>query len=110
MRGGGGVGMTPGYVAVCSLSPLSPQVAAPISPSPPGAPPLLPWPILTSLTHPSFPLGGCANGAPGLSLFHCSVSSPHGGGQLRLPLARCVQADTPIPALGDSSPTAAFQP
>ena len=32
-------------------------------------------------TAPSlpFPSVGCANGAPGLSLFHCSVSSPHGG-------------------------------
>ena len=29
----------------------------------------------------SFPLEGCANGAPRLSLFHCSVSGPHRGGQ-----------------------------
>ena len=31
-------------------------------------------------TSPSFPLVGCANTAPGLSLFHCSMSGPHGGG------------------------------
>ena len=46
-------------------------------------------------TPPSFPLGGCANGAPGLSLFHCSVSGPHREGHPPSPLARCVQVDTP---------------
>ena len=45
--------------------------------------------------YPSSPLVGCANGAPGLSLFHCSVSSPHRGGQLPLLLTRCVHVDTP---------------
>ena len=29
-------------------------------------------------TTPSFPLLGCAIGAPGLSLFHCFLSGPHG--------------------------------
>ena len=29
------------------------------------------------LYFPFLSLGGCANGAPGLSLFHCSVSRPH---------------------------------
>ena len=48
------------------------------------------WPIPTSLHTLPFP--GCANRAPGMSLFHRSVSGPHRGGQ---PLARCVQADTP---------------
>ena len=46
-------------------------------------------------THPSFPLVGCANGAPGLSLFHCPVSHPHRGGQLPSTLARSVQVDAP---------------
>ena len=31
---------------------------------------------------------------PGLSLSHCSVSGPHGGGQRPSPLATCVQVDT----------------
>ena len=47
------------------------------------------------LTSLSFPLVGCATGAPGLSLFHFSVLSPHRGGQQPSPLARCVQAVIP---------------
>ena len=58
----------------------------------PSSPPLAYLSLSTSLF---FPLVGCANGAPGLSLFHCSVSGPRGGGQLSLPLARCVQAVIP---------------
>ena len=41
-----------------------------------------------------YPSVGCANGAAGLSLFHCSVSGPHRGGQLLSSLARCVQVGT----------------
>ena len=74
--------------------------------------PSLPLPglPLTPPTPPSFPSGGCANGAPGLSLFHCSVSGPHGGGPLPSPLVTRVQVDTPVPAVGDPSPTAALRP
>ena len=46
-------------------------------------------------TSLSFPLVRCANGAPGLSLFHFFVSSPHRGGQMPSPLAGCVQAVIP---------------
>ena len=63
------------------------QLAVPIGLSPPCALPLPAWPILISLLTLPFPLGGCANGAPGLSLFHCSVLGPHrgagGGGSFR---------------------------
>ena len=41
-------------------------------------------------------------------MFHCSVSGPQGEGQQPSPLTRCVQAHTPILAVGDPSPTAAF--
>ena len=44
--------------------------------------------FLSLSTSLSFPSGGCANASPGLSLFHCSTSGPHGGGQLSSPLAR----------------------
>ena len=44
-------------------------------------------PKLSLSTSLSFPLVNCANGAPGRSLFHCSVSGPHRGGQLSSP--RC---------------------
>ena len=73
----------------------------------PSSPSLTYLSLSTSLP---FPLGGCTHGAPGLSLFHCSVSGPHRGGQLPLPLARCVSLGTPIPAVGNPSPTAAFGP
>ena len=45
-------------------------------------------PYLSLSTSLAFPLYGCGNGAPRLSLFHCSVSGPHRGGQLSLQLAR----------------------
>ena len=90
------IGLSP-LTAALHLKPLPPQAAAPIGLSPPCAP-----------APPSFPSGGSANGAPGLSLFHCSVPRLHGGGQTPSPLARCVQADNPTPAVGDPSPTAAF--
>ena len=38
----------------------------------------------------SLPLVGCANKASVLSLFDCSVSGPHRGGQAPSPLARCI--------------------
>ena len=97
--GGGGVGMTPGCIAVCSWRrllpsrhlplPFPPQAAAPIGLPPPRALPLPAWAILTSLHCLLFPR--CANGAPGLSLFHGSVPGPHGGE----PLARYVPVYTP---------------
>ena len=93
------IGLSP-LTAALPSNPFPPQLAVPIGLSPPRALPLPAWPIL--------PLVGCANGAPGLSLLHCSVSRLHGGGQLPSPLARYVQV--PIPAVGDPSPTAAFGP
>ena len=108
--GGGAVGMTPGCVAVCSwrpigLSPLTlalpflepfPSIGSsahrPLTTLRPPSPRLA-YPYLP--THPSFPSVGCANGTPGLSLFHCSVLGPHRGGQLPSPLARYVPVDTP---------------
>ena len=56
-----------------ALCPPSPCLACPHLPTP----------------H-SFPLGGCANGAPRPSLLHCSVSGPRAGRALPLPLAGCV--------------------
>ena len=49
------------------------------------------------LTTPSLsiPLVGCANGAPGLALFHFSALSPRRGRQMPSPLAKCVQAAIP---------------
>ena len=38
------------------------------------------------------------------------MSGPHGGGQRPSPLARCIQVDTPIPVVGELSPTAAIGP
>ena len=107
--GGGGVGMSPWcIVLVCSRQRLLADhhslpfpwtlslyrrwypsaTHRPVSFLPPLA-------YLSLSTSLFFPLVGCANGAPGLSLFHCSVSGPRGGGQLSLPLARCVQAVIP---------------
>ena len=104
---GGGGGMTPGCIAVCSGRRLLASRHLPLSfpflePSPsaggdahrPPTPSCPPSPCLAYPyfpTHPSFPLGGCANGAPGLSLFHCFVRGPHGGGALPSPLPRCVR-------------------
>ena len=75
--------------------PFPPPVAVPIGLSPPCTPssPCLCDPHRP--THPSFPSVRCAHGAPGLSLFHCSVSGPHGGGQRPSPLAGCAQAARP---------------
>ena len=56
------------------------------------------YPYLT--TPPSFSLAGCANGAPRLSLFHCSVSGPHRGGQPPSPWFRCVPVHTPYRRCG----------
>ena len=86
--------------AALPLNPLPPQAAVPIGLSPARALPL-PLPGLPSPSHtPFLSPGNCANGAPGLSLFHCSVSGPHGGGHRPLPLAGCVQVGTPIQAVG----------
>ena len=99
------------------------QLAAPIGRSPLSAPfpsigsgahrPLItlcPSSIYLSLsTSLSFPLARCANGAPGLSRFHCSVSGPHRGGQLPSLLARCIQVGTPY-RRWEPIPTAAFGP
>ena len=50
-----------------------------------------PFPVIGGVAHRplntlcpslSFRLVGCANGAPGLALFHCFVSGPHRGGPL----------------------------
>ena len=81
------------------LHPLPPYAAMLIGLSP-CALPLPPWRILLS-THPSFPLVSCANTAPGLSLFHCSVSGPHRGGQPPSPLAKVRPSGHPIPAVGN---------
>ena len=51
------------------------------------------WPLTTPPL--SIPLVGCANGAPGLALFHFFASSPRRGRQMPSPLARCVQAAIP---------------
>ena len=86
---GGGGGMRPGCVAVCSWRRRWASRCASLQPSPSrgggahrllttSCPPCLAHPYLPS--HPSFPSVGCANGAPGLSLVHCSVSGPCGGG------------------------------
>ena len=51
---------------------------------------------LPGLSSPAYsPFLSLDSGAPGPSLFHCFVSSPHRGGQQPSPLATCVQADTP---------------
>ena len=104
------IGLSPLTLAL-PFNPLPLQAAAPIGLSPPRALPLPPPGLsLPPRTPPSIPLGVCANRAPTPSLFHCSVSGPHGGGQPPSPLATCVQADTPIRAVGDPSPMAAFGP
>ena len=82
------------------------KLAVPIGLSRPSALDLPVLPILSSLHTPSLPLVGCANEAPELSQFHCSVSCPHRGGQRPSPLARCVWADCPTLAVGEPSPMA----
>ena len=56
-----------------------------------------PCPSASPHSFPSlpFPLVGCANGAPGLALFHFSALSPRRGRQMPSPLAKCVQAAIP---------------
>ena len=63
------------------------------------------------LTTPSisFPLVGCANRAPGLALFQCSMLSPHGGRQLPS-VGQVRPSGHPTPAVRVFSPTAAFGP
>ena len=96
------IGLSPLALSLLS-NPFPPQAAVPIGPSPPRALTLpLPGLSLPPLHPLPFPSGRCANGAPGLSLSHCPVSGPHGGGQRPSPLARPVQVDTPV--------TAAFGP
>ena len=76
-----------------SLGPLSSIRSGahrPLTTSCPPSPSLAHLDLSTPLSFP-LPLVGCANGAPGLSLFHYSVSGPHRGG----PLARRVQAVIP---------------
>ena len=104
------IGLSPLPLAL-ALNPLPPQAAAPIGLPPPRALPPSACPIFPPPpTPPSLAPGVCPNEAPGLSLCHCSVSGPHGGGQLPSALPQCVQADTPVPAVGGPSPTAAFRP
>ena len=74
---------------------------APVGLSPSSALDLPVLPILTSL---HVPLVGCAKGGPGLFLFHCSASGPHG------PLARGVWVDPPIRPLEEPLPPAAAGP
>ena len=88
ISGGGGTTALP-------LNSFPPSAAAPIGPSPPCAPPRPTWPILPYPNSPPFPMGGCANGASGLSLFHCFAPGPHEGGRPPSPLTRCVRVHTP---------------
>ena len=104
----------------CGLQPVPPIGLSPLyrrpslepSPSAGGAAhwpltpiaPSLPLPGLPS--PPPFPSGRCANGAPGLSLFHCPVSGPRGGGPRPSPVAGGVQVDTPALALEGGTPQA----
>ena len=101
------IGLSP-LSAALSLTPSPPKVPVPIGLSPPSARDLPVSPILTSLHPLLFPFRppvGCANGAPGLSRFHCSVSGPHGGGQWPSPLARAPRR-APHAASGESPLTA----
>ena len=96
------VGLSPPTLAL-SLDPTSCVAGGAHQPLTPSCPPS-PCPAFPHLpTPPSVPLTRCANAAPGLSLLHCSVAGPHGGGQLPSPLAWGVQVDTPVPPVGDPS-------
>ena len=91
------------------LNPFPPQAVVPIGLSPPLCPSSPSLAYLSLSTSLSFPSGGCANGDPGLSLFHCSVSGPHRGGQLPLPLAGSKRAPNtsggePLPNSGVLGP------
>ena len=70
--------------------------------------PCLTYPNLP--TPPSFPWGGCDNGAPGLSLFRCSVSGPHRGGQGPRRWPGPSKRTPPYRRWESPSPTAAFGP
>lgn len=83
-----------------TLAPLPPEAATPTGLFPaPCVPPLPAWPIRASLRSLPFPRQ-CANAAPTLSLSHCPVSGPHGGGHRPSRLARGVQVGTPTPVMG----------
>jgi len=89
------VGLSP-----LTLAPLPPEAATPTGLFPaPCVPPLPAWPIRASLRSLPFPRQ-CANAAPTLSLSHCPVSGPHGGGHRPSRLARGVQVGTPTPVMG----------
>ena len=106
--------MTPACVALCSWRPLAschlplpfpetfnsvgggapPPLTTLCRPSPRLAYPHLPTP-------PSFPFEGCANRAPGLSLFHCSVSGSTRRRATALSVGQVRSSGHPIPAVGD---------
>ena len=101
-EGVGGVGVGGHFVVLLSAAggaywPLATSLALPLNPLPPqaavpiGLSPPLPLPGLPSPPHTPFhSLGRLRQWALALSLFHCSVSGPLGGGQRRSPLARGV--------------------
>ena len=104
MRGGGG-GMTPGCIAACNGRRLLASRHLPSA----GGGSHRTHPLFTSLSLLSLPLPPCSpflslgrlcQRAPGLALFHCSVSGPHRGGQLPSPLARSVPVDPPYRRCG----------
>ena len=74
------------YRPLTALCPSSPSLAYPS--------------LSTSL---SFPLVGCANAAPGLSPFPCSVSGPHGGGHRPSPRG-CQDSKPPAQLQGIATP------
>ena len=59
--------------------------------------------------HPSFPLEGCANEAPGVSLFHSHVG-PTQRRATALAVGQVRPSGHSIPAVGETSPTAAYGP
>ena len=77
-RGGGGVGLTPEWIAVSNCRCPLASLVLPIS--------TLQYPFLSLVRlRPRS---------------RSSVSGPHRGGQRPSPLATCVQSDTPIAAVG----------
>ena len=102
------VGLPP-LPLVLSLHPLPLYVAVPIGLPSPSA---LDRPVLPILTlcprHPlPVPSSVAPTEPPNRPPFHCSASGPRGGGQRPSPLATCVQAETPMLAMREPSPTAA---
>ena len=70
-----------GLVGVAEENHLAPRPRPPWPapfPNPPPRPPNMKPAAPTPPVSPAFP---CGNGALGVSLAHCSVSDPHGGGQ-----------------------------